>query len=85
MGLYVNDLDLEMRESLLIPILSEIETLRDLKPGSDEFGSLLTQMVREKNKVADTLKESTRILDLTVKEVERLHASYQTDPNLQGQ
>jgi len=68
-GLYTNVLDgLEPKS---IPILEPIKELTRLYPKGDQFGSLLTKLVRERNKVSDALRLSTEIIQSAIKEVQK--------------
>ena len=71
-GLYVNDFDEGIIRLKAIPILEPIKKLVELGPGSDEFGALLTKLVRDRNKISDTLKSSIEILQVATTEAERL-------------
>jgi hypothetical protein len=43
-------------------MMDPIRTLVNLQPGTDEYGTLLTLLVRNRNKVTDLLEEAIEIV-----------------------
>jgi hypothetical protein len=69
-GLYFNALDATEIKS--IPILEAIRKLDKLDHEGDEYGALLTRLVRNRNKVTDALKEAIEMMQRTRREVGEL-------------
>ena len=74
-GLYVNDFDEGVLASKSIPCLIPLNKLVTLNHESDEYWSLLTKLVRNRNKVSDALRSAIEIIKSAREEIERTIAS----------
>jgi len=71
-GLYVNDFDEGILAARSIPSLEPMRKLINLNPESDEYGALLTRLVRNRNKTADALRIAMETTKSAREEAERL-------------
>lgn len=51
------------------PILHPVEKLRSMDPDSDEYKTLKTGLVKERNKLSDALNSANRILSDTINKI----------------
>jgi hypothetical protein len=54
------EMDPALQQSIL-PGLTPVQQLAQLEPGSDQYGFLRTQLVRERNRIEDALRQATKV------------------------
>ena len=54
-----------------IPLLQPLEDMNSMDKNSYEYKALRTSLVRERNKISDTLNSANRFLDDTLNSLER--------------